>query len=89
MPFLVLKVISWKPGREYSTILQYKKYFKRILCGRYVIYKPAYKLEKADESGYPMEAAVKRNWWSNTINQAPQFFKVNLMKSNNPNIYQD
>ena len=52
MPFLVLKVISWKTGRDYSTILQYKKHFRRILCSRYVIYKPAYKLEKADKSSH-------------------------------------
>ena len=52
MPFLVLKVISWRTGRDYSTILQYKKHFIRILCSRCVIYMPSNKLEKADKSSH-------------------------------------
>ena len=62
LPFLVLKVISWKPGREYSTILQYKKHFRRILCSRYVIYKPAYKLEKSgrESSNFSIEVRHER-----------------------------
>ena len=50
MHYLDFSCTERKPEREYSTNLQYKKHFRRILCSHYVIYKPAYKLEKADES---------------------------------------
>ena len=52
MPFLVLKVIVWKPKRQYSTILQYKKHFWILMCSCCVICRLAYELEKTHKSSH-------------------------------------
>ena len=68
----MLKVISWKPKRQYSTILQYKKHFWIIMCSR-CMNLWAYKLKKADKSSHIRWLRCRRNrklskkWFSKPI----------------------